>query len=290
MRVIELLGNSQRLDGGAMFGNAPRAVWKNWLPPDDLGRVDLNCRALLIEHQGIRVLLETGIGNFFSPEKRERFGVVEPNHVLLESLAKRGLSDQDIDVVILSHLHFDHAGGLLASYSEDAVPRLLFPNARFLVSDVAFERAKHPHPRDRASFIPELPGLLEASGRLELIPASAPASTLGPAFTFLTTDGHTPGMLHTTVHGIRERIFFCADLVPGVPWVHLPITMGYDRCAERLVDEKTRLFDRFERDGSWLFFTHDPQVALARIARNGKGHFAVTETRNQLSEWLILDP
>jgi glyoxylase-like metal-dependent hydrolase (beta-lactamase superfamily II) len=289
MRILELLGNSQRLDGGAMFGNAPRALWSRWLPPDEHGRIALKCRALLVEHAGLRVLLETGIGNFFAPDKRERYGVVEPSHVLCDSLAAHGMSDADVDVVILSHLHFDHAGGLLASYSPDSAPRLLFPNARFIVGCEAFERAKRPHLRDRASFIPELPALLEASGRLELVPSGVTASALGTDFSFVTTQGHTQGMLHTWLKGAKQSVFFCADLVPGVPWVHLPITMGYDRCAETLVDEKVRLFEEFERSRTWLCFTHDPNVALARIGLHSKGHFETKETHAQVARWYSLD-
>src|SRR3990167_8017275 len=100
MRTLTTLtGNSQKLDGGAMFGNAPKDLWQRWMTPDEQNRIDLGCRALLVE---------TGIGAFFSPELKERFGVQEDRHVLLDSLAERGLSDADIDIVVLTHLHFDH--------------------------------------------------------------------------------------------------------------------------------------------------------------------------------------
>ena len=143
MKLWSLLGNSQKLDGGAMFGNAPRAMWAQWLPPDEGNRVPLACRALLASPlNGKTVLFETGIGAFFEPKMRERYGVVEPQHVLLESLAKAGFSHEDIDVVVLSHLHFDHAGGLLAPWSEGQPARLLFPKARFItVSTSATRRA-----------------------------------------------------------------------------------------------------------------------------------------------------
>src|SRR5688572_13073930 len=147
MYASEVMGNSQRLDGGALFGNAPRALWSRWHEPDELNRIPLACRALLIEDGARNILLEAGIGAFFAPEQRERYGVVEPQHVLLDSLAKRGLSHENIDVVILSHLHFDHAGGVLDTYRADSAPRLLFPNARFVVSKTAFERAQNPHLR-----------------------------------------------------------------------------------------------------------------------------------------------
>src|SRR5277367_2925434 len=92
LKASSVLGNSQRLDGGAMFGNAPRALWSRWLVPDEQSRIPLACRALLVEHGGKRVLFETGIGVFFEPSLRERYGVVESEHVLLASLAALGLS------------------------------------------------------------------------------------------------------------------------------------------------------------------------------------------------------
>src|SRR5690348_10834848 len=114
-----LMGNSQKLDGGAMFGHVPKAVWSKWITPDEKNRIPLVCRALLIQEENKNILLETGVGAFFDPSLRDRYGVEEPHHVLLDSLKQAGLSDSDIDIVILSHLHFDHAGGLLAQWKKD---------------------------------------------------------------------------------------------------------------------------------------------------------------------------
>ena len=288
LRLHAVPGNTQWLDGGAMFGNVPRALWSKWCPPDDRDRIRLACRAALVDEGDRKVLLETGIGAFFEPKLKDRFGVVESHHVLLHSLSTFGLSDSDIDVVVLSHLHFDHAGGLLTEWRDGVEPELLFPNARYVVGKAAFERAQDPHPRDRASFVPGLTDLLAASGRLEIVDG-AESELLGPRYSFVESYGHTPGMLHTTVTGARGSLFFCADLAPGRPWVHLPVTMGYDRYPEKLIDEKRAVFGTLMSESTWLFFTHDFEVAAARLARGEDGRFGVKDELSDFGDGLDLD-
>ncbi|MEQ1567523.1 MAG: MBL fold metallo-hydrolase [Myxococcota bacterium] len=274
--ITEVLGNSQKLDGGAMFGNAPKPLWTRWIPPDEQNRIPLACRAMLVREGDRVVLCETGIGAFFDPAMRERYGVVEPDHVLLANLAALGLTDADVDVVVLSHLHFDHAGGLLAPWAPDTPLRLLFPRARFVVGADAWARARAPHFRDRASFVPGLCDLLESTGRLELVTGpTTPA--LGPAFRFHTSAGHTPGLLLCEVATAGGPVVFAADLIPGRPWVHLPITMGYDRFPELLIDEKRALLQDLVARGGRLFFTHDWQVAMSRVNCDTSGKFSAID-------------
>jgi len=281
MQCWSVEGNRQRLDGGAMYGNVPRALWSRWTPPDENNQIDLACRGLLVDGlNGRRVLFEAGIGAFFEPKLKARFGVSEPEHVLLRSLEARGTSHEQIDVVVLSHLHFDHAGGLLAAWQEGRAPRLLFPNARYVVGKQAWARAVQPHPRDRASFIPELVSLLQSSGRLELVEGRYAAS-LGDVATFSYSEGHTPGLMHAEIGG-RGGVVFCSDLIPGRPWVHLPVTMGYDRFPERLIDEKRQFLQHKIERGVRLFFTHDPDCALATPALDEKGRFTVVDEQRSV--------
>lgn len=268
-----------------MFGNAPRAVWEKWCRPDEFSRINLACRCFLVDDGERKILIETGVGAFFEPKLRERFGVVEERHVLLDSLAEVGCGPEDIDVVLLSHLHFDHAGGLLHAYREGAPLDLCFPRAQFVVSRAAWERARAPHARDRASFIPDLTGLLEKSGRLKIVEENEgrhPA--LGERMNLRTSFGHTPGMLLPTLAGERTTATFCADLVPGVPWVHLPITMGYDRFPEMLIDEKRELYEDLGL-GAWLLFTHDPKVAAGRLGRSSAGKYGAESPKSALLRW-----
>lgn len=267
-----MLGNSQKLDGGAMFGNAPRPVWEKWIPADDLGRIPLACRALLIEYNTHKILFETGIGAFFDPKMAERFGVQDPErHLLLENLNTLGVDAKDIDHVVLSHLHFDHAGGLLPTFAEMQAGKsgLAFPNATIVTSREAMNRALKPHSRDRASFIPELMKRLERA-TMHIIEDPSSESLFDGRLTFFTSDGHTPGQLHSIFRGDKERVVFCADLIPGRPWVHLPITMGYDRYPELLIDEKHNLYDMVDLNTTNFFFTHDPQVAMCKVHLDDK--------------------
>lgn len=271
-RIWSLEGNRQRLDGGAMFGNAPKALWERWAAPDERNRIELACRCLLVQDGGRWFLFEAGIGAFFDPMYRDRYGITEDRHVLLESLAAVGLTARDISAVVLSHLHFDHCGGVLSAWEEGRMPSLLFPNATFVVSRDAYDRALNPHPRDRASFIPHLNRLLEESGRLEVVDGDR-SRALGSEYRMHLSDGHTPGLMLTEIPGQDGPIVFGSDLIPGRAWVHTSISMGYDRFPELLLDEKRALLDQIIPRNGRIFFTHDAEWAMARATRDEKGRY-----------------
>lgn len=280
-KLTAIEGNTQRLDGGAMFGNAPKAMWSKWLPVDDQNRVTLACRALLVQQDGRNILFETGVGNFFEPKLRQRYGVIEDRHRLLDGLQMAGLSHEDIDIVVLSHLHFDHAGGLLSAWRADTAPQLLFPKAKFLVSARAWQRARQPHLRDRASFIPVINDLLEASGRLITID-TPDSDLLGPDYRFHFSDGHTPGLMMTEISLPDGPLVYVSDLAPGVAWLNQAITMGYDRCAETLIDEKLQLLEDLYQRNARIFFTHDPQTCLCAMDKDERGRFCAIDRAEKL--------
>jgi glyoxylase-like metal-dependent hydrolase (beta-lactamase superfamily II) len=279
-RLLAVEGNRQRLDGGAMFGNAPKTMWQRWIAPDENNRIELASRALYIETQaGTKILVEAGIGAFFSPKLKERYGVLQPEHMLKQNLAKHGLSPGDIDILVLSHLHFDHAGGILSAYQEGTEPHLIFDKAQFLVGRKQWHRAQNPHYRDRASYFDEIRRNLEQSGRLRLMDGNEDVTSEDLPLYFTLSHGHTPGMLisHIPLGQGQKELVFCADLIPGAPWTHLPITMGYDRYPEELINEKEALLqDLLPRQG-FLFFTHDPNIAAAELVQDERGRYAAHE-------------
>ena len=271
-----------------MFGNAPKALWSRWCEPDERNRIALACRALLVRDAGRTILFETGIGAFFAPKMKERFGVVENEHILLSSLAEQGVQPEDIDIVVLSHLHFDHAGGLLSAYVEGQTPTLVFAKAKLVVGEQAWARANNPHFRDRASFIPQLMTLLEEaalgdSSRLEIV-SGEHSDLLGEGFRFHLSSGHTPGMMLTEIDMPRGPVVFAADLIPGTPWVHLPITMGYDRFPEQLIDEKSRLLESLVERAGRLFYTHDEICAMSGVERDERGRYRAVDVLPKFSD------
>ncbi|MGJ8662463.1 MAG: MBL fold metallo-hydrolase [Marinicella sp.] len=279
MKFYSVEGNRQKLDAGAMFGNAPKALWSRWVDVDEHNRMELACRGLLVEGlNGQNVLFETGIGNFFEPKLKERFGVYQDSHVLLDSLDELGFKPDDIDVVVLSHLHFDHAGGLLTSWEADKEPELAFPMAKYLVGSDHWKRAIAPHPRDRASFIPKLHQLLKDTNRLHLVSGTF-HEILGPDVLFRYTNGHTPGLMHAQI----GNLVFATDLIPGTAWVHVPISMGYDRFPEQLIDEKSQFLEAIVADDLRLFFTHDPDYSAANIQLE-RGKYSATNLIKTLKE------
>jgi glyoxylase-like metal-dependent hydrolase (beta-lactamase superfamily II) len=266
------------LDGGSMFGSVPKPLWSRLQPPDERNRIRLAMRCLLLEGHGRRVLVDDGIGDKFPPKLADIYAIDTREHSLESSLAACGIGVSDVTDVLLTHLHFDHAGGSTKREGERLVPRL--PRARYYVQRRNLENARQPNPRERASYLPENFEPLVDAGVLELWDGPF---TPWPGVEVFLADGHTRGQQLVRVSGPEGVLYFATDMIPTSSHVRIPFVMGYDVAAIETMKEKRELLERATSENAWVCLEHDPLVALARPARDGDD-FAWAETRPAFGE------
>jgi glyoxylase-like metal-dependent hydrolase (beta-lactamase superfamily II) len=253
-----------RLDGGSMFGSVPKPIWNKLHPADDRNRITLAMRCLLLEGEGRRILVDVGIGGKLPPKLVDIYGVDQTEHTLERSLGAIGLGVEDVTDVVLTHLHFDHAGGATALQGGVLVPRL--PRAHYHVQRRNWENASQPNPRERASYLPENFMPLMEAGVVRLW--DGPQSPW-PGFELFTADGHTRGQQLVRVSGREGALYFVADLIPTGAHVRIPFVMGYDIAAGETMVEKRSLLTRASAEGAWICLEHDPAIALAKPRAEG---------------------
>ena len=257
-----------RLDGGAMFGAVPKAIWSKLAPPDEENRILLAARSLVIR-TGERVfMVDAGMGDRWT-EKLRRIFDIRPQ------ADDPGLDPASVTDIILTHLHFDHARGIFrARPGAEGEADLRYHDARVYVQETNYENAKRPNARERASYLAEDVKLLERT-RLVLTSGS---QEIYPGLWVHRGDGHTRGHQWVEIKGDGFSLAFPADIVPTSRHLPLPYLMGYDVSAETLLGEKDDLLNRAVA-GRWiLVFGHDPDVTAGRITRDEKGHYALGET------------
>ena len=252
------------LDGGAMFGSVPKVLWNRSHPADERNRIRLAMRCLLLEGEGRRVLVDDGIGDKFDARFGDIYRVELGEHTLERALAALGLEVGDVTDVILTHLHFDHAGGSTRREGDALVPRL--PRARYYLQRRNWQTAIAPNPRERASYLGENFRPLMEAGVLTLWDGP---QRPWPGLELVTADGHTRGQQLVRVHGPEGALYFVADLIPTAAHVRVPFVMGYDLAAIETMDEKRRLLERAVSEGGWILLEHDPHVAMAKPAAHG---------------------
>jgi glyoxylase-like metal-dependent hydrolase (beta-lactamase superfamily II) len=263
---VEVVPDAEfRLDGGAMFGVVPRSLWSRHAPPDEENRVRLNMNCLYVEAGGERVLVETGIGDKWTPQQTEVYGIAREASLGERLRRLTGCAPEDVTVVVNTHLHFDHAGGNTTLDREGrAVPA--FPNARYFVSRAEFEHAERPHERDRASYLAENWRPLAESGQLELKPDSY---EVVPGLRLETVPGHSRTMQCVRLERGGRTLFGFADLVPTRAHVPLPWIMGYDLYPVETLEAKRRLLPQAAREGWLCLFYHDADAPLCRLVEEG---------------------
>jgi methylmalonyl-CoA epimerase len=259
LELISLYDGFFRLDGGAMFGVVPRTVWSARTPADDRHRIVLAMRPLVV--RGVRtMLIDAGIGHKEDAKFADLYGFNREKH-LDHALAEAGISAEDIDIVLATHLHFDHAGGFTTKDASGRV-RPRFPRAQYVVRRGEWDDATHPHERNRASYLaPNFLPLAEA-GVLALVDDD---QTIMPGVQVQRTPGHTAHHQSVWIESAGRHAVFVGDVIPMTPHVAAPWIMGFDLCPVETLATKKGLLRDIEARDALVFFEHDPVVAAGRV-------------------------
>jgi glyoxylase-like metal-dependent hydrolase (beta-lactamase superfamily II) len=262
--LIPLLDGRFRLDGGAMFGVVPKPLWARRAPADDRNRIAMSVRPLLIRTATQTVLVDAGIGDKMG-EKEAEIYAIDRTESLDRSLAAAGLAARDIDLVIASHLHFDHAGGFTARLDGALMPR--FPRARYVIRRGEWEDALHPHERNRASYLAENFAPLEAAGVIDFIDDDIEVL---PGVRVWRTGGHTRHHQAIRIESGGRTAMFTADLIPTAAHVDPAWIMGYDLYPMDTLAAKKRLIAEAVSGEYVIFFEHDPEIAAGILRQDGR--------------------
>jgi glyoxylase-like metal-dependent hydrolase (beta-lactamase superfamily II) len=249
-----------RTDGGAMFGVVPRTMWERKLTPDDRHRVMMALRCLLLRVGGRTILIDTGVGDKLRPKDIEIFGIQRPVGLLGE-LAAHGVSPDQIDVVVDTHLHFDHAGGNTRLDNDVAIPT--FPRAEYWVQRGEWEDATHPNERTRSTYLPENLEPIQRSGQLRLFDGPA---TIAPGVSWIMAPGHTPYHTCVLIETDRESVLFTVDVCPFAAHLErLAWVPGVDLEPLVAMETKRRVIADILANDRLVIFDHDPRIVSARL-------------------------
>jgi glyoxylase-like metal-dependent hydrolase (beta-lactamase superfamily II) len=265
LELVPLLDRHFRLDGGAMFGVVPKPLWEKRTAADERNRISLAMRPLLVRGERL-MIVDAGAGEKMAGKLEEIYGF-DKSETLDASLAAAGVRAADVEIVLASHLHFDHAGGFTARTAAGAVvPR--FPNARYVINAGEWEDATHPHERNRASYFDENYVPLQDAGVVDFTYGDEPVMA---GVRVRRTGGHTRWHQIVYLESGGRTAVFAADLMPTAAHVDVPWIMGYDLYPmETLEFKRAFVREAIEREYV-IFFEHDPQMAAGYVReRSGR--------------------
>ena len=268
-------GGTFRLDGGAMFGTVPKVVWNKIYPADEENQILMATNCLLIrgEVDGLEhvILVDNGNGDKESDDFMARFKF-EGRGVLDAQLAKYDVKPGDITMMLLTHLHFDHAGGSTRfNDAGELVPS--FPNARYLVQKKDLEDARHPHLRVKASYLAKNWEPLEAAGLLDTVEGDG---EILPGISVRLVPGHIEGLQAVVIQGDGRKLMYIADLIPTARHIQPAWVMGYDLDVVTCVNVRQQLLSEITGTDTILVFEHDPDIPSGTVSQDAKGRYAVT--------------
>ena len=253
------------LDGGAMFGIIPKPVWEKIVSADELNRVHMVTRSLLLVSDEKKILIDTGNGTKWEEKYKQIYDINTDQYNIEKSLRKYGFSSEQITDVICTHMHFDHIGGYTKIKSGKVVPT--FPNAKYWISEENWKLANHPSQKDAGSFIENDWKVLAENQMIEIIDGREPFIE---GIETIVTHGHTPGLLHPVVSDESNKLFYGADIFPMVAHIPIPWVMAYDVQPVVTMEEKQKLLQKMEREDWILFFEHDPHIQACTVHKDGK--------------------
>lgn len=265
-----------KLDGGAMFGTVPKPLWEKAIPPDEQNRIPMALRLILLRNlkTGRNLLVDTGIGHKWSEKMAGIYAIDHSKFTLEKALSEKGLKPEDITDVVLTHLHFDHAGGATrADSSGKVVPT--FKNAKYYIQKENYDWATQPNSREAASYLPENFVPLVETKQLVICDGISDfeKKIAWPEVSVRVSSGHTVGLQCPLITIEGQKFFYPSDLIPTSSHVPLPWVMGYDIHVIRILDEKDAILQEAARD-SWTFiYEHDPLIPATKVIKGPK-HFS----------------
>lgn len=255
------------LDGGAMFGVVPKVLWCKSSDVDEQNRIPLATRSIVARNRvdGRIVIADTGCGSKWSPKEAEKYRVQFDPGAISKQLHIWGADENAVTDVVVTHLHFDHNGGLTDWYDDPGGKTVLrFPRARHWIHRRHWEHAQQPHAKDRASFLSEDFAALEQAGVLHFVDGDRPTCDI-PGMEWFISHGHTPYHLHPVLASGDAKLIFVGDLIPTSAHLRLAWVMAYDMQPRTTIDEKDSLLSNAIREGHVLAFAHDPKHQAVRI-------------------------
>lgn len=254
-------------DGGAMFGGVPKVMWDTLIPADPKNRIPLTLSPLLISKDARKIVVDTGFGGL-NVEKDVKYYDYDPSVNVITALTAEGLAPEDVDTVILTHLHSDHAAAATTKGPDGPTPT--FPNARYVVNEIEWETVFDPDPRSAAAYRSEDFVPLEEAGVLDLV---GDADDLGDGVSIVRTGGHTAGHLMVTMENEVGTAVYPADLIPSRYHVRIPYVAGIDLFPLEVIAEKGELLRKVV-DGNWIvILDHDVVGNIGRVVRDERGRF-----------------
>jgi glyoxylase-like metal-dependent hydrolase (beta-lactamase superfamily II) len=259
-----LSDGSFALDGGAMFGIVPRPVWEKKLAPDARHRVRLGLNPFLVRSGGKTILFDSGIGDRRDPRFADDYSVDHGRRDLPRTLKDLGVAPEDVDLVVPSHLHLDHAGWLTRREGNGFVPT--FPRATYLVQEGTWEEALDANPRTRGSYIET--DFLPLEGRLKLLKGS---EEVAPGVWVECSSGHVRHHQIVRIRSGGRQAALFGDLMPTTAHLKPGWTMGYDLDPKGVAELRAKMIDQAVREGWLIGLDHDPQHAIVRLVPGEKG-------------------